>query len=78
MGVEHCGQDGGGGALKQDTRHGMGWGSRHLLGSRQGWGSSHVVGYQTQVGYQTGMVGYQTGMVGYLTVMVGYMTDGGI
>ena len=66
MGVMYCGQDGGGEALRWDTRQGLGWGSRHMVGS------SHVVGYQTQVRYKTGMVGYQIGMVWYQTGMVGY------
>ena len=47
------------------------------MGFQTGMGSSNVVGYQTQVGYQTGMVGYQIGMVGYQTGMVGYQAGGG-
>ena len=51
MGVGYCRQDGGSGALGWDTRQGMEWGSRHMMGFQTGWGSSNVVGYQTQVGY---------------------------
>ena len=78
VGVEHCRQDGGSGALGWDTRHRMGWGCRHMMGFQTGVGSSNVVGYQTQVRYQIGMMGYQIGMVGYQIGMVGYQTGRGI
>ena len=39
-----------GGVLGWDTRQGMGWGSRHIVGFQTGVGSSQVARYQTQVG----------------------------
>ena len=41
MGVRYCGQDGGGGTQGWDTRQGMSWGSRHMMG------------FQTGVGFQS-------------------------
>ena len=38
MGVGYCRQDGVSGALGWDTRQGMRWGSRHMMGFQTGVG----------------------------------------
>ena len=65
-------------ALGWDTRQGMGWGSRHMVGFQTGVGFQSCGGIPDTDEVPDRDGGYQIGMVGYQTGMVGYQTGGGI